>query len=220
MPEGDEGWGLGLVRRDGRSDVEVRGSNQACPKHDVADALSSTQRDNANAPRSSSPRQQSPTSESPPPPSPASASPPREQQQPADPASDIPRHPQVVERISNHASPQRSGATPPFQMEGLEEVTAEGTDYVLVQSPHSKARALRALRKEQLAREQAELPSAQPSNRVKTLPTPPVAPVLPDFDDIVPPRRAFPEYTANEVMGGGVRRKGSVVKKLRDRIVK
>jgi len=44
--------------------------------------------------------------------------------------------------------------------------------------------------------------------RVKTLPTPPVGPVLPDFNDLMPVR-------ADD---GGVKRKTSVVKKLRERI--
>lgn len=44
--------------------------------------------------------------------------------------------------------------------------------------------------------------------RVRNLPTPPVGPVLPDFGDLMPVRAE----------DGGVKRKASVVKKLRERI--
>ena len=109
-----------------------------------------------------------------------------------------------------------------MDMQGNDEIGPDGNDFVFVESPHSKARALRALRKEQLAREQAENPAPRSADRVKTLPTPPVAPVLPDFADIVQPRQnSPPEGGIDERAGGGiVRRKASVVKKLRDRIVK
>ena len=56
-------------------------------------------------------------------------------------------------------------------------------------------------------------------NRVKTLPTPPVGPVLPDFEDLMATRKASRSPAlANEE--SGVKRKPSVVKKLRDRMVK
>ena len=92
------------------------------------------------------------------------------------------------------------------------------TGFVLAESPHSKARALRALRKEQQAREQA---GGLPIDRVKTLPTPPVAPVFPEFISEPPTRSANP----NEGFSGGsrgqeVKRKTSMVKKFRDRIAK
>jgi hypothetical protein len=56
------------------------------------------------------------------------------------------------------------------------------------------------------------------SGRAKNLPTPPVGPVLPDFDDLMVTRKASrsPALAAEE----GVKRKPSVVKKLRDRMVK
>jgi len=56
-------------------------------------------------------------------------------------------------------------------------------------------------------------------NRVKTLPTPPVGPVLPDFEDLMVTRKASrsPALVNEE---SGVKRKPSVVKKLRDRMVK
>lgn len=56
-------------------------------------------------------------------------------------------------------------------------------------------------------------------NRVKTLPTPPVGPVLPDFEDLMVSRKASrsPALVNEE---SGVKRKPSVVKKLRDRMVK
>lgn len=65
-------------------------------------------------------------------------------------------------------------------------------------------------------------------NRVKTLPTPPVGPVLPDFDDLMVSRKASrsPALPGGGGVGsgggdeGGVKRKPSVVKKLRDRMVK
>jgi hypothetical protein len=67
-------------------------------------------------------------------------------------------------------------------------------------------------------------------NRVKTLPTPPVGPVLPDFDDLMVSRKAsrspaLPGGGGGAGGGGGgdeggVKRKPSVVKKLRDRMVK
>jgi hypothetical protein len=59
-------------------------------------------------------------------------------------------------------------------------------------------------------------------NRVKTLPTPPVGPVLPDFEDLMVSRKASrsPALAAEESGNGGVKRKPSMVKKMRDRMVK
>jgi hypothetical protein len=77
-----------------------------------------------------------------------------------------------------------------------------------------------------------QAPAFPPNNRVKNLPTPPVGPVLPDFDDLMVSRKASRSPvppTAGSGSGGagaggaeegGVKRKPSVVKKLRDRMVK
>lgn len=61
------------------------------------------------------------------------------------------------------------------------------------------------------------------ANRVKTLPLPPVGQVMPDFDDIVAGRTrngSLTPGTDEEGGGGGVKRKTSIVKRLKDRIVK
>ena len=107
-----------------------------------------------------------------------------------------------------------------MNMGNVEDSGSNGADFAFVESPHSKARAIRALRKEQSAREQAENVAAQPINRVKILPAPPVAPVLPSFDDIMSQPRASTESGVDEGSAAGVRRKPSVVKKLRDRMTK
>ena len=71
----------------------------------------------------------------------------------------------------------------------------------------------------------------QPKNRVKNLPTPPVGPVLPDFDDLMVSRKASRSpsgYSSQQPQGGGVaageagavKRKPSVVKRMRDKMVK
>ena len=60
--------------------------------------------------------------------------------------------------------------------------------------------------------------SGRPStkNRAKNLPTPPVMPVFPDFDDLLPTRTM--SRTDKHESGEGVKRKPSMVKKLKDRI--
>jgi hypothetical protein len=215
-------WAIGGAHR--TSSRSAESPTEPRPNCDIADDDSlPTQRDKPNAPaRSSSSPKHSPTSDqpmSPIPPMPTS-SPPTEK------PVDASRRPPLFDRVSGRASPQRSGTAPfPMEIDGVEEMSPDGTDFVFVESPHSKARAMRALRKEQLSREQAEYwrTTTQPVNRVKTLFTPPIAPVLPDFDDIVPPMRESPVGgSVDEPIGGGVgvRRKTSVVKKLRDRIVK
>ncbi|WVQ98833.1 hypothetical protein IAU59_005964 [Kwoniella sp. CBS 9459] len=129
-----------------------------------------------------------------------------------------------------------------------------GSGFVLVESPSSKARAMRALKKEQEAASQHHqhghhhhqqnqhqgghgqngVPAAPPTaQRTKYLPQPPVAPVIPDFDDILPQpqRRASPLDVSQEKYeaGGGLtvnrgdeglKRKTSMVKKLRDKMAK
>ncbi|OCF36475.1 hypothetical protein I316_01724 [Kwoniella heveanensis BCC8398] len=129
--------------------------------------------------------------------------------------------------------------------------SGSGSGFVLVESPNSKARAMRALKKEQEAaaghhhhhhrsnsnsQAQNGVP-AVPANRAKYLPQPPIAPVIPDFDDILPQRRPSPldvsQQERNEGGGGsgsgglsvsrgdeGLKRKTSMVKKLRDKIAK
>lgn len=61
------------------------------------------------------------------------------------------------------------------------------------------------------------------ANRVKTLPLPPVGQVMPDFDDIVTRRRGMSGTLTpgtDEEGAGGVKRKTSIVKRLKDRMVK
>ena len=188
------------------NDVIVSGSIRTAPKIDFADSVIPAQRDASARPRSSSPRRQSPELSG----EPSSTSPTIEKTT----DTNFYRFPNDPTRIS----PQKNGASTAFDTDNPEEMVPDGTNYVLTESPHSKARAIRALQKEQSAREQAELPTSRPSDRVKTLPTPPVAPVLPDFDDIIP-RRSSPGVN-DDGSGVGIRRKSSVVKKLRDRIAK
>ena len=71
-----------------------------------------------------------------------------------------------------------------------------------------------------------------PVNRVKGLPTPPVGPVMPDFGDLVISRSGslrrsganspslVPDMQAQQAGGGTVKRKTSMVKKLKDRMAK
>lgn len=201
--------------------------DQASPNPNFADiGLPPLQRDNTNTPiRASSPRQSSPTSDYPQPPMPTNTSPTMEKTAEA---AMLPRQVPLFPRNAGRTSPH-SNTTATFRTEmegeGIEEMGPDstGTDFVFVESPHSKARALRALRKEQLAREQAAMPAPQPQsvNRNMTLPTPPVYPVLPSFDDILASRKVTPPSgDVDEALGGGVRRKPSVVKKIRDRMVK
>lgn len=86
---------------------------------------------------------------------------------------------------------------------------------------------------ESKSRSQATYPT---KNRTKNLPTPPVGPVLPDFADLMVSRKASRSPSGYNQNGnssgtstgntppnqeeGGVKRKPSVVKKLRDRMVK
>lgn len=61
------------------------------------------------------------------------------------------------------------------------------------------------------------------ANRVKTLPLPPVGQVMPDFDDIVTRRRGMSGTLTpgtDDEGTGGVKRKTSIVKRLKDRMVK
>nr|XP_019042366.1 hypothetical protein I302_08969 [Kwoniella bestiolae CBS 10118]OCF21296.1 hypothetical protein I302_08969 [Kwoniella bestiolae CBS 10118] len=125
-----------------------------------------------------------------------------------------------------------------FSQEGREEedLDAErmvpsgaGSGFVLVESPSSKARAMKALKKEQehqnhhhhhhRSGSNSAGVSSVPANRTKYLPTPPVAPVMPDFNDILPPpsRKNSPLEVPDE---GGLKRKTSMVKKLKDRMAK
>ncbi|WVQ69976.1 uncharacterized protein L199_008200 [Kwoniella botswanensis] len=106
-----------------------------------------------------------------------------------------------------------------------------GSGFVLVESPSSKARALRALQKEQSHHHHHHRSGSAsagtgnggvsnvPANRAKYLPTPPVAPVMPDFNDILTPpsRKNSPLEVPDE---GGLKRKTSMVKKLKDRMAK
>lgn len=61
--------------------------------------------------------------------------------------------------------------------------------------------------------------SFRPLDRVKTLPPPPVGQVIPDFDDLIQ-RKPSPNNlgTGEETQGNGLRRKTSVVKKIKDRM--
>jgi len=49
---------------------------------------------------------------------------------------------------------------------------------------------------------------------------PPVGPVMPDFDDLVPRRRSSAQAYEPDPVGSNMKRKTSVVKKLKDRVVK
>lgn len=117
--------------------------------------------------------------------------------------------------------------------------------YVFVESPSSKARAARALEKEKSKHsrgpsshlmgemEMLSGPLASnnsnnnsdfgvPKDRVKGLPTPPVGPVLPDFDDLIrtTSRQRDTLAVGDEYGGASVKRKTSMVKKLKDKMVK
>ncbi|WVR05295.1 hypothetical protein IAU60_002309 [Kwoniella sp. DSM 27419] len=101
--------------------------------------------------------------------------------------------------------------------------TVSSNGYALVESPSSKARALRALRKEQedaRSTSTTTAASAPAPARPKNLPTPPIAPVMPDFNDIVPPPRKNSPLEVPGDAHDGLKRKTSMVKKLRERIAK
>ncbi|ORY27200.1 and other transporter-domain-containing protein [Naematelia encephala] len=105
---------------------------------------------------------------------------------------------------------------------GLMTSGPEGNGIMLVESPSSKARAIEAMHREQDHQRQHDQyqhehqtqfqhapVSSRPIDRVKRLPTPPVAQVMPNFNDLVDqPKRD----------DAGLRRKTSMVKKFRDRI--
>ena len=103
----------------------------------------------------------------------------------------------------------------------------DAAEYVVVQSPNSKARAARAKqqgartnsfadddRVETLAEAKKGGSQTRGGRLPKSLPTPPVGPVLPDFDDLMPTRTR----SRGEPVDQGVKRKASVVKKLKDRM--
>ncbi|KAK4686390.1 hypothetical protein P7C73_g3737, partial [Tremellales sp. Uapishka_1] len=160
--------------------------------------LSLPQRDHPNnplggqVPRSASPY--SPSNESPPTQSPS---------------EDAPRRNPFFGKSSGRLSPQKQET---LSEEPIDYSVADGNGFVLVESPNSKARAIRALRKEQET-------ANQPLRRDKSLPPPPpVAPVLPDFEDLSATRsRTYPEASYQDG-SGGIRRKPSMVKKLREKM--
>ncbi|WRT67268.1 uncharacterized protein IL334_004235 [Kwoniella shivajii] len=99
--------------------------------------------------------------------------------------------------------------------------SSAGSGFVLVESPSSKARAMKALKKEQESHHEHHhnhVISSVPANRTKYLPKPPVAPVMPDFNDIMPPQRKNSPLEVPE--DTGLKRKTSMVKKLKDRMAK
>ena len=197
------------------------------------------------------------------------------------------RRPTFFSRNSGKLSPQKGPplgthlsdeASPVTEEDNLAEEggiipsDTTGSGFVLVESPNSKARAMKALQREreEAARKSSgstsrAVPSIQseplislaaapkgshkntnrlppsdtsaslaagafpPVDRVKGLPTPPIGPVLPDFDDLVVSRtrsrgRTVSTYEAAQskelgVQGeDGLRRKTSVVKKLREKM--
>lgn len=96
--------------------------------------------------------------------------------------------------------------------------------YTIVESPSSKARAIRALQREAEHHTRSASYGATPSPR-RTTAAPPVAPVLHDFDDYWY-RREKVRFNSDTLDSGELKevkelkRKTSMVKKLRDRIVK
>ncbi|KAL7423996.1 hypothetical protein Q5752_001581 [Cryptotrichosporon argae] len=188
--------------------------------------------------RSSSPAKYSPTTETRPPlPMASPLESPTNMTAPLPPSSrrintsDLPRPPQ-------RASPAKHRQEY-FEEEDLAANSTEPNGFVLVESPSSKARALKALKREQREREgsssrELSSPSGETSPTAgtqagnthstklrtlpKTLPQPPVAPVMPDFNDLVAGRSnwalAVPEHEST------IRRKPSLVKKLKERINK
>lgn len=117
-----------------------------------------------------------------------------------------------------------------------------GSGFVLVESPNSKARAMRALKREQEAARntanQEQITSTSSNNRSvgnagneqprtskrdKNLPLigpPPVGPVLPTFEDLQPRRGSGGDaFGGGDMDGAPVKRKPSMVKKLREKMV-
>lgn len=101
---------------------------------------------------------------------------------------------------------------------------ASKNGYTIVESPSSKARAIRALQREAEHHTRSASYGATPSPR-RTTAAPPVAPVLHDFDDYWY-RREKVRFNSDKLDSGELKevkelkRKTSMVKKLRDRIVK
>ncbi|OWZ70842.1 hypothetical protein AYX14_03735 [Cryptococcus neoformans] len=108
------------------------------------------------------------------------------------------------------------------EREGIPSTAPVG--YTIVESPSSKARAIRALQREAEHHTRSASYGATPSPRM-AMAAPPVAPVLPEFDDYWS-RREKVRFDSDTLDNGGLRetkelkRKTSMVKKLRDRIVK
>jgi hypothetical protein len=126
-------------------------------------------------------------------------------------------------------------------------VSPDDTGFVLVDSPNSKARAatLKAVSPSRNTFDDdqfadapnsydpdeplpaSKLPNRVPPfavKRVKNLPPPPVGQVIPDFDDIAPAPRRQGSYDnrldSGAVDQAGLRRKTSMVKKLKEKMVK
>ena len=111
---------------------------------------------------------------------------------------------------------------------------SDSNGFVVVDSPNSKAKARGAptqlpppatqgtedLLDDDLEDESLRPPAFPAANRVKNLPTPPVGQVLPDFSDLMVNRRQSRSPGIEADSSGSVKRKPSVVKKLRDRMVK
>lgn len=108
------------------------------------------------------------------------------------------------------------------EREGIPSTAPVG--YTIVESPSSKARAIRALQREAEHHTRSASYGATPSSR-RAMAAPPVAPVLPEFDDYWS-RREKVRFDSDTLDNGDLRetkelkRKTSMVKKLRDRIVK
>lgn len=117
-----------------------------------------------------------------------------------------------------------------------QEDSSNSNGFVVIDSPNSKAKARGAptqlppptqgaqasedLLDDDLEDESLRPPAFPAANRVKNLPTPPVGQVLPDFSDLMVNRRQSRSPGIETESSGSVKRKPSVVKKLRDRMVK